>query len=230
MYDLAEDTSDRGNYIGAYIIKPNQSKWQLIDEVRRHHQNLPLRVIGHSDARKLRNEEYLIKNGFAAEGSFPVENSLGIIKNCEFFVTDSFHGLCLALIFKKDFVVMPRDYPDRFTSLLRRLGLEDRILANEDAAVDLNALRPIDWELVSQKLAALSEDGRAFIRNALSTAREKPLSDYDMAMRVITKQQQMITELTKTVKALNKKVARYEKLIGRLKKTFVYKFYRLIKR
>ena len=61
-----------------------------------------------------------------------VEEWLAMIGNCEYFITDSFHGICFAIMYKKQFVVIisndsHRGYA-RIESLLQRLGLENRIV------------------------------------------------------------------------------------------------------
>ena len=51
---------------------------------------------------------------------------LAHIKNCEFVMTDSFHGVCFAIIFNKPFAVyINKDRgASRFYSLLKLLHLE----------------------------------------------------------------------------------------------------------
>lgn len=54
---------------------------------------------------------------------------LTLFKNASYVVTDSFHGVCFALIFRKKFaVVAPGVHSSRIESLLTSLGLDSRIV------------------------------------------------------------------------------------------------------
>lgn len=62
------------------------------------------------------------------------EEWLAMIKNCEVLVTDSFHGTCFAIIFKKPFFTIfskdnHRGY-NRMENLLQMVGLENRMINN----------------------------------------------------------------------------------------------------
>lgn len=58
------------------------------------------------------------------------EELLAQIKNSKYVVTDSFHGVCFAIIFHKPFTVLVNKErgSSRFYSILSLLGLENRIL------------------------------------------------------------------------------------------------------
>lgn len=55
---------------------------------------------------------------------------LSFIKNCTYFITDSFHGTVFALIFNKQFVeILPNNNTgSRNQSILQLTGLMDRII------------------------------------------------------------------------------------------------------
>lgn len=58
-----------------------------------------------------------------------VEEWLYNMQNGEFIVTDSFHGTCFSIIFKKNFIVIQKDWGiSRLTSLLNMFGLQDRLI------------------------------------------------------------------------------------------------------
>ena len=53
--------------------------------------------------------------------------------NSSFVFTNSFHGTVFAIILKKEFVViLPKKRPERIMSLLKKIGLENRIVNNID--------------------------------------------------------------------------------------------------
>lgn len=61
-----------------------------------------------------------------------VNDFLSYIKNCTYFITDSFHGTAFALIFNKQFIeILPNNKTDsRNQSILRLTQLQDRILSD----------------------------------------------------------------------------------------------------
>lgn len=59
---------------------------------------------------------------------------LSYIKNCEYFITDSFHGTAFALTFNRQFIeILPNNKTgSRNQSILRLAGLTDRIVSDYD--------------------------------------------------------------------------------------------------
>lgn len=105
------------------------------------------------------------------EGDNSVERWLASIHGSKFLVTDSFHGMIFAILFRRPFIVYAN--PDRglarFTSMLRLLGLEDRlVLRTSDMDVE-RALRPIDWSDVDMRLNRMQRISLGFLEKALST-------------------------------------------------------------
>ncbi|WP_330961892.1 polysaccharide pyruvyl transferase family protein [Photobacterium sp. 53610] len=58
---------------------------------------------------------------------------LHLFKNAEFIITDSFHGVCFSLIFRKNFfAVSPGKLSNRIVSLLDVVGLSDRLIYGKE--------------------------------------------------------------------------------------------------
>lgn len=95
-------------------------------------------------------------------------------RDSAFVVTDSFHGLAMALIFNKPFVVVPAN-PDRFCrlqELLASLKLEDRIFHTyEELREDSRWKSPVSYPEVNQVLMRRREDSMAFLRTQLHAGR-----------------------------------------------------------
>ena len=104
-----------------------------------------------------------------------VHDWLAAIKHADLFVTDSFHGVCFALLFRKQFACVAnirRGY-ERFKSLLSLVGLEDRILTEPDAVKIKNILdKPINYDAVFKKINALGKTSLAFLTDALSAQKK----------------------------------------------------------
>lgn len=94
-----------------------------------------------------------------------VEDFLSLIYHSAAVVTDSFHGTAFSLIMEKDFYVYLslEKAADRIISLLRYLGMEDRITVPD---VDVKSLQP-DYSVVRKKLGELITRSESFLKEAL---------------------------------------------------------------
>jgi hypothetical protein len=100
----------------------------------------------------LGNIPNLIKNN---NRNYSVESWLNSLKNSRLVITDSFHGMVFAIIFKKSFYVLlnQKNGTSRITSLLNDLGLESRIINDLDL-IQYN-IDDIDWNSVEIRLEKL---------------------------------------------------------------------------
>ncbi len=187
-------------YIGAYVVIPRPSIANLIKKTEEHFETLPVELVG--NPKDLDNSNYLKK--YKARDSFPIGRILETIYNSEFFVTDSFHGVCFAIIFRKDFLVIPRDFVDRFTSLLERIGLMDRILSPNLSDLDDSSYKKIDYDLVYKKLETLIEESKDSLINSLKQEKSEKFTDADVLNKKIRKQQSEIADLQKKIDELSK--------------------------
>lgn len=96
-----------------------------------------------------------------------IEGWIANIHNAAMVVTDSFHGSVFAIQFHRPFlsIVNNKRGADRFTSLLGKLGLMDR-LVNEGTNID-GITNDIDWDAVEEKLNTERNVCLGFIKNAL---------------------------------------------------------------
>ena len=83
---------------------------------------------------------------------------LSYVKNAQCLITDSFHGTAFALNFNTPFVeVLPGETSTRNMSILRLVGLTDRILQDEND-LDL-AFKPVDFTYANKVLAEKRKEG-----------------------------------------------------------------------
>lgn len=94
-----------------------------------------------------------------------IELWLAAIRDSDFVVTDSFHGMVFSVIFQKDFIICPnmKRGVDRFTSFLKQLNLEGRIVET----IDQLKLTPINWEKVKDVLEEKRKISFEFIKGVL---------------------------------------------------------------
>ena len=78
------------------------------------------------------SKEYVAPLGDLDVVHLKVEERLDSIMNFDYFVTDSFHGTCFAIIMGKPFlsILNTKRGGSRFTSLLELFGLEARLIKN----------------------------------------------------------------------------------------------------
>ncbi len=102
-----------------------------------------------------------------------IEEWLAFIQNSEFVITDSFHGLCFSLIFRKNFlVIFDKECwrgNTRFDSLLSLLHLTKRIAYSPEDITNAVELPDIDYSAVN---AILKRERNRSIRWLMDTVRQ----------------------------------------------------------
>lgn len=105
--------------------------------------------------------------------AFPVPQKwLGLLKNAEYVVTNSFHATAFAAIFHKKFFTVMQDGRGARTNIriydfLERLGLSDRIVNSKDAAI---RYEEPDFSLADETIRGEREFGLAFLQDNLDAA------------------------------------------------------------
>lgn len=90
---------------------------------------------------------------------------LSYIKNADLILTDSFHGTCFSLIYNKNFIdILPSVTGTRISSILKLLGLEERI-TNGDNMTIVN--KNIDYSKVNKILGIEQEKSVKALKFAL---------------------------------------------------------------
>lgn len=91
---------------------------------------------------------------------------LGLFDGAEYISTNSFHGTAFAINFQKDFIsVIKRNSPQRAQTLLKNVGLPERLLTNIG---DIDKLPDhIDYTEPMKKLELLRADSVEYLLNAI---------------------------------------------------------------
>lgn len=96
---------------------------------------------------------------------YEVSDWLNYIKNAEFVITDSFHGVCFSIIFRKNFIYIEGVGSTRVKYLLEILGLSNLICKSFD---DVH-INQIDYDKVEEKLSTLKEKSVDFLKTAVNS-------------------------------------------------------------
>jgi cephalosporin-C deacetylase-like acetyl esterase len=75
---------------------------------------------------------------------------IGLIRNAEIVVTDSFHGSIFSILYNKIFYVCISELGDRIYNLLNVFNLTDCLCT---PGTQLNLIKKIDWEKTNRILA-----------------------------------------------------------------------------
>lgn len=133
--------------------------------------NIARKVASATGERALLLASKKIRRGFRPMPMMSVERWLNTIAHSSFVVTDSFHATVFSILTHRNFVsVVYRDRRDRAETLLKHLGLESRLVMDEN---DFNQRQeqllstPIDYAAVEQKLAAMRLSSLEFLLKAL---------------------------------------------------------------
>ena len=147
-------------YVAAYVLDETPRKAELLQGIT-NPLNLQLQhLMPHATATKRRDR-------------FPISvpQWLRLIRGCEYFITDSFHGCVFAIIFNKPFVCLGNAGRGnaRFDTLLGTFGLEDRLITDATPEKIIQVLNtPIDWVRVNEIHDAERERGINFLKDNLS--------------------------------------------------------------
>ncbi|MBB5333547.1 glycosyltransferase [Chryseobacterium koreense] len=100
----------------------------------------------------------------------PIEGWLKGFRDAEFILTDSFHGTVFSILNKKAFFVIVNSERGaaRFESILKQLGLEDRLIYNLERFNLSNLKNEINYQTVYSKLEELKKDSLLFLNTHLS--------------------------------------------------------------
>ncbi len=93
---------------------------------------------------------------------------LGYIQNASCIYTNSFHGICLGLLFQKDFYAVKRSSYDKIGDMLESINLGTRILNSNHIVADCGPIT--NWYEVNEKLKERIKQSKAFLENALAIA------------------------------------------------------------
>ncbi len=155
-----------------------------------------------------------------------IEDWLYLIKNCELVVTNSFHGLCLALIFNKPFVIHknPKWDNSRCDSILSTLNLENRLLISLDNIEKRQDIfEPIDWEKVNSVLASEKERCLKWLKEALESEKDTSKISPEDALIKLFRDKIAILESDKIDKSQLSDIINHKKIHGKYLKYKILK-------
>lgn len=149
-----------------FILDPTDSKSKAIMYVSRK-RNVEYVCFTDLQNTEQKKDAFRLPNIYA---SHAVEDLLKAYAQCDFVVTDSFHGTCFAIIFNKPFISIANKERGarRFESLLRWTGLSNRLVDSVEMIYnDPKLLEPIDYDPVNERVKNFSDKSLVWLKKAL---------------------------------------------------------------
>ena len=166
----------KNKYILAYILDPTPDKEAALMRIKEKY-GIEVKIV--LDARKGtfgRNYEKLsdeMKQYVLRDVN--VQDWIRLFENAEYVMTDSHHGLAMAIIFRKQLICYAnhgRGYV-RFTSLLGLLEMLERMVQNSGEITDSLMEAKIDYERVFQILNVKIDESKEWLKDSLVGERKK---------------------------------------------------------
>lgn len=160
LIDVQDKKSESG--IVCYVLDSDDDKQSIMNDVALSFgQNTTLLSLYPKDDKG--NNDKLVS----------VSKWLSSIANADFVVTDSFHGCVFSVIFKKNFIAIANQDRgvDRFCTLLKSLGLTDRLVFSFDEYLKKKKalLAEVNYCKVEDNLDALRVSSMLFLRESLKS-------------------------------------------------------------
>ena len=156
-------------YLFCYILTPTPEKGAILKTIAaRLGLDLVIALDGQTNV-----EENRAKLGIEdVRMNLNVSQWLSLIKNADYVITDSFHGVCFSIIFRKQFSCMINQLrgSSRFDTLLGILDLGDRAFTQLEEVLDRGVRRQIDYKGVYDRLAKEISFSSEWLLNALDAA------------------------------------------------------------
>ena len=147
------------------------------------------------------------------------ETWIRAIRDCTFFITDSFHGSCFALIFQKQLLAFANERRgmERFKTLFGLLGIENRLLSQPS---DISAMQDMDYMEICSKLEPEILRSQQWLRSALIKPHKAPLSEADLVRsdvgKSLCKVNQQLTNIDKSEANIWERIALLDQRFGSL--------------
>ena len=136
---------------------------------------------------------------------YSVEQWLSYIKNSKFVITDSYHGVCFAIIYNKPFVFINtnRGGNDRFDTLFSKLNIKNRTIYHNDNFEGKDYLfEDIDYTEINKILESERLRSQKWLQNAIKQPLKPKSSETEILNILLNKQfsNDIKTYFTQTIK------------------------------
>lgn len=163
--------------IVSYILDPTDTKRSLLLDISSKIGKPLLNMI---DIQKEEINNYKLLNLPNTIEETTLYDWIDNIARCQYFITDSYHGICFALIFNKPFICINNSLrgSGRFHSLLGLLNLQYRMLPENAFELPEGFLLDIDYNVINSILKPEIDRSKQWLLNSLTINRSTDLEKY----------------------------------------------------
>jgi len=114
-------------------------------------------------------------------GGVTVRDWLRNIRDCKYFVSDSFHGICFAIIFRKQFVALKPSVfagTERVDSLFRMLGIPHDRYAYTPEDYERILASPLDYSKIEPRLNEWIAKSEEYLKRILADNKPNRMRDW----------------------------------------------------
>lgn len=155
----------KGEYILYYTVRSSDSLWRYCKNLAKKHNLKILRIGSNVISKHLKRSD-----GVEYVCDVSPDEWLYLVHHACCVVTNSFHGTAFSINYRKNFFVELSSLTNsRLSHIVSVLGLEDRIVKNEEASLPLET----DYSQTERVLPTLRGESLEYLRRALKEAFEK---------------------------------------------------------
>lgn len=153
---IPKEQNHTGHQLLSYILAETKDNARLREYIAKQ-KHLEINIVN--------NPIYYDKNK-KLPSQPPVENWLQGFAECDYVITDSFHACVFSILFHKPFTAIANRSGgvDRFESLLKMFGLENRLVYSVD---EYKEMPDINWEKIDCILKSNRAIGLNFLKESL---------------------------------------------------------------
>lgn len=210
---------EEGSYLFSYMLDPTEDKVRLVRETASK-KNLPYRIIidplRNNDNNTKQYVNDLIKSDPNIITNLRIEDWLYYISNSEYVVTDSFHGFCFSIIYKKPMIVYinNRRGRSRFESIANNLNVKDRIVETYDEAITNGLIdKDVPFDTIQRELARRVEISKKWLGDSLD-ARKREISVHELMLWKCLEHDRRLHDTESNISLLEKRIANLEEKIN----------------
>lgn len=204
-YDELAENAERktkGKFMFAYMLDPTPEKAETLGKIAK---KLRLQLVTITDKQFNAEEKIHILRKYGVLEHASIEELVYHIKNADFVVTDSYHGMCFSLIYRKTFLALVNRArgSSRFDTLAQDFDIRDRMLENlREALGNTSLLQSVDYSNISKHIEEETERSKQWLNNALFSERKKEFIGSDQLLEEIIRLKDVVSGLERRVESL----------------------------
>ncbi|MEY0908359.1 polysaccharide pyruvyl transferase family protein [Providencia rettgeri] len=104
-----------------------------------------------------------------------ISEFIHLFNNAHYVITDSFHGVCFSLIFRKNFyAISPGELSNRLISLLDLISLSNRLI-QDTLILEKNGITNINYDAIEENINLAISNSKTYLDLALCQSGTKPI-------------------------------------------------------